>query len=139
MKRDLKSVLSPKDKDILGGTTGTTWVPDDPREVLYPYIPVEESSFEKNGLDDRRQKAQQVVDGYKKIEEECEELKAQISDRCKTVVIDLKAQDNLTVIDAVKRVFGTDGKTITFQMYQKCIEALNDRTNASLPEPTDKG
>ena len=40
---------------------------------------------------------------------------------------------------SVKRVFGTDGTKITFQMYQRCIEELSKRAEAGVPKPTKTG
>ena len=57
------------------------------------------------------------------------------ANRCKYVSVDLKENDNLAVIKAVRRVFGTDGTKITFQMYQRCIEELAKRSNNSIPKP----
>lgn len=135
MKHDLKDILSPRDKNILDATTGTTWVPNDPAEVLLPYVDESVQEPEKNSTEDRRKKAQQIYDDYGKLSERCEEMKEEIANRCKNVTVDIKSSNNLAVIEAVKRVFGTDGTKITFQMYQRCIDELAKRSNSSIPTP----
>ncbi len=135
MKHDLIEILSPRDKNILDATTGTTWVPNDPAEVLLPYVDESVQDPEKNSTEDRRNKAQQIYDDYGKLSERCEEMKEEIANRCKNVTVDLKSSNNLAVMEAVKRVFGTDGTKITFQMYQRCIDELAKRSNSSIPTP----
>lgn len=131
---ELKKILSPRDKQMLDATNGTSWVPNDPAEVLYAYIKEEDTKPEQNSIDDRRKKAKEVYKGYEKLEKDCVELESKIADRCKNVTVDINESDNLSIIQAVKRVFGTDGKQITFQMYQKCIEELSKSTNATIPK-----
>jgi len=139
MARDIKSLLSARDRDILNATTGSSWVPEDPVETILPYISEEIQEPEDNSIEDRRIKAQKVLDGYEKIEKDCDILKAEIAERCKNVVVDLNPQEHLSVIDAIKRVFGTDGMTITFQMYQRCISELAQLAENGMPNPMEKG
>lgn len=137
MSNDIKTVLNPRDRGILDATSGTSWVPKEPREVLLPYI--EESPEEdREELDSRLEKAKEVYDGYGKIIERTKELRDEIADRCKNVVVTLDPSRHLRVIEAVRRVFGTDGRQITFQMYQRVIEELSNTTSNSIPNPGDK-
>jgi hypothetical protein len=137
MAHDLKTLLTPRDRHALDATSGSSWVPKEPREVLLPYI---EKGPEKDDtdLDSRRQKAKEVYDGYGKIIETCQELQDEIADRCKNVVVILDPSRHSTIIDSVRRVFGTDGRQITFQMYQRAIEELSAVTGNTIPTPGAK-
>ena len=134
-RRNIKSVISPRDKDLLDATGGSNWIPQDPAEVVSGYVNEKEVKPEDNSLEDRRAKAKQVYDGYGKIIDKCEKLKSQIAERCKNVVVDLNEAEHLAIIESVRRVFGTDGKKITFQMYQRCIEELAKSSDAEIPRP----
>ena len=81
-----------------------------------PYIE-EGPKPESTDLDTRRTKAKEVYDGYGKIIERSKELRDEIADRCKNVVVTLDPSRHGAIIAAVRRVFGTDGTQITFQMY----------------------
>ena len=74
MRNDLKDMLSPRDKNTLDATTGSTWVPNDPAEVLLPYIDESTQVPEDNSVEDRRKKAQEVYDGYGQIINECQQM-----------------------------------------------------------------
>ena len=135
--RDLKEILSPRDRSILDAQTGTSWVPRDPREVLLPYI-VKDPATEDNDVDSRQKKAKEIYDGYGKLIQTCEELKKDIAKRCKNVVATLNPQQHLNIMDAVKRIFGTDGTQITFQMYQKCVQEMAKQADDSIPKPGEQ-
>lgn len=138
MKHDLKDVLSPRDKGILDATTGSSWVPNQPADVLLPYVDESVQEPEENSVEDRRKKAQKIYDDYGKLIKTCQNTREQIANRCKHVTVDLKGDNNLAIMEAVRRVFGTDGTKITFQMYQRCIDELAKRSNNSIPKPGGK-
>lgn len=136
-KNDLKEILSPRDKGILSTNNGSSWVPNDPIDVLLPYINEKKVKPEENSIEDRRKKARDIYNGYEDIEKQANLLKEQIADRCKHVAVDVSPSEQ-TVVDAIKRVFGTDGTKITFQMYQRCISEMANRSEQSIPKPGDK-
>jgi hypothetical protein len=133
-QNDLKAVLNPRDRAILDATTGTSWVPKDPIELLLPYIG-EKPKEEKAALETRRSKAKEVYDDYGKIIENCKELEDEIAERCKNVVVTLNPDEHLRIIEAVRRVFGTDGTQITFQMYQRVVAELSKNADDNIPQP----
>jgi len=137
-EQDLKKIVSPRDHFLLDATAETPWVPQDPRELLLPYLIDTKETPVDNSIDGRRKKAKEVYDGYGKIIKQCEEIKEQISNRCKTVEVPLDSSTHFRVMEAVRRVFGTDGTKITFQMYQRCIEELAKETGRNIPKPGDK-
>jgi hypothetical protein len=121
---DIKKLLNPSDQQFLDETTGVSWVPKNPRELILPYmsdVPEEE----KKDVDKRREKAKEVVDGYTKIVEDCKRLEGEIEQRCKHVKVPLSRGKHLPVIEAVARVFGLgEVEEITFEMYKVCIREL---------------
>ena len=133
---DLTTMLRPKDRQILDQEGPVSWIPKEPRELLLPYVD-ENPPPERNSIDYRRQKAKEVYDGYGKIIEECKEIEDEITKQCKNVKIALDPHRNLRVMEAVKRVFGTDGTEITFEMYQTCIKALGAVSGQNIPNPAD--
>jgi hypothetical protein len=134
---DLKTILNPRDRFALDATSGTSWVPKEPREVLLPYIEKGPDQT-RDELDTRRAKAKEIYDGYGEIAERAKELRDEIADRCKNVTVTLNPSIHGAVIAAVKRVFGTDGRQITFQMYQKAITEMSALANSNIPKPGDK-
>jgi hypothetical protein len=137
MSNDLKTVLNPRDRFTLDATSGSSWVPKEPREVLLPYIEKSPDQTEDD-LDTRRTKAKEIYDGYGEIIEQTQELRKQIAERCKAVVVTLDPAKHGAVIAAVKRVFGTDGRQITFQMYQRAISEMSALSANNIPAPGDK-
>jgi hypothetical protein len=132
---NLRSLLKPRDRGILDAQAGTNWVPEDPRELILPYI-TEDTAVDRSSLEHRRQKAKEVYDGYGKLIEECKKLEYEISQQSKNVKVTLNTSTHLRIIEAIKRVFpGHDGTTITFEMYQKCIHALAESSNNNIPRP----
>ena len=136
--RDLKEMLSPRDRSILDAQTGNSWVPRDPREALLPYVG-EDPIREENKVATQQDKAKEVYDGYGELIETCEELKGEIAERCKNVVVTLNPSEHLSIIKAVRRIFGTDGTQITFQMYQKCVQEMAKLADNSIPKPNELG
>jgi len=136
--RDLKNLLTPDDRDIINATSGSSWIPKKPREVLLPYVSEEEiKNEEQDELDKRREKAEEVYSGYTDIIKQCKALETTIEERCKNVSASLSSSDK-SVKDAMKRVFGTGEKTeITFEQYKACVKALA-AINNDLPQPGDK-
>jgi hypothetical protein len=138
---DLKTLLNPDDKDIINAAGTVAWIPKKPREVLLPYVKeTSEELPERNSIEDRRKKSQEVIDGYSDIINKCLRLEAEIAERCKDVSVPLSQKTDLRVMEAMARVFGQGQlETITFQHYQKCIEALADLNNtAATPPPSEE-
>ena len=131
----LKKMLSPRDRSILDAEVGTSWIPKDPIELITPYIAEVQKDIDRTSAESRLEKAQEAFNGYGKIIERCKEIEDEIVQQCKNVKVTLKPSNNLSVIAAIKRVFGTDGTTITFEMYKKCIEALARLNNENIPRP----
>ena len=137
MSERLKEILNPRDARILDAKIQDNWTPKEPRELLLPYMgekPVEEES----DIETRRAKAKEVYDGYGEIINKTQELRQQIADTCKDVTITLNPSTELRVMDAVKRVFGTDGKQITFKMYQEAVHKLAELGTESIPKLGEK-
>lgn len=116
---DIKKLLRPDDKAFINATAATNWVPPNPRELLLPYI---EDTKPLTDVEKRREKAKEVYDGYTKLIEDCKQTEAEISERCKEVVIELDESKHFHVIESIERVFGFRTTKITFEMYKKCIE-----------------
>lgn len=134
---DIKSVLNPRDLKTLDAKVDDNWIPKQPRDLLLPYIEKDPIEEDKN-LENRRKKAKEVYDGYGELIETSRKLKEEIAEKSKDVVVTLKPSTEKATMDAVKRVFGTDGAKITFQMYQTAIDKLAEFTNEALPKPGDK-
>ena len=134
---ELRKILSPRDHSILDAVSTTNWVPKDPAEVLLPYIEEEDKVKDRNSLEFRKQKAKEVFDGYGTLIDTCKQLEDEISEHCKNVKVILDPRTQLATKDAVQRVFGGDGREITFQMYQRCLAELAKITNDNIPDPED--
>lgn len=137
-RNKLKEILNPRDRAILDAQTGSSWVPREPADVILPYIEEEDDTVDLTTVEGKRKKAKEVYDGYGKVIDTCQTMKTEIEERCKDVVIDLNPVEHLHIISAVKRVFGTDGRQITFEMYKKCIENLSRISNDNIPTPGEK-
>ena len=135
---DLTSMLRPGDRQILEETADISWVPKVPTDLLLPYMSEDESEPDRTDVDHRRQKAKEVFDGYGKIIERCKEIEDRIETECKNVKVTLNPTNNLRVMEAIRRVFGTDGQEITFAMYKACVKALAEKSGSNIPKPTDK-
>lgn len=135
---DLSKLLSPDDKQILDATGVNNWVPPDPKEILVPFISEKDEPEVKQGVEGRREKAKEVLDGYANVIQECKRLEAEIEERCKDVVVDITTPNLHPVRKAMARVFGSgDHRQITFQQYKKCIQELA-KISSNLPKPEDK-
>jgi hypothetical protein len=131
----LRDLLKPRDRQIIDATAGTNWIPKNPRELILPYTE-EDEEVDRTSVEFRRKKAKEVYDGYGVLIEECQQLEEEIIEQSKDVEVTLNPATHLRVIEAVQRVFpGSDGKTITFEMYQKCIQALAKVSNENIPKP----
>jgi len=129
--RNPKDMLSPRDMETLGAQGGSNWIPKEPRELILPFME-EEEELDRESIDGRRKKAKQIYDDYGKTITECERLRATISNYCKDVTVKIQT-NNVPVVDAIKRVFGTRGTEITFEMYKQVIEKLNQIAEDNTP------
>jgi len=134
----LKEILKPRDRSLLDAQTGSSWIPREPKEVILPYVSDEEEKVDLTTVDGKRKKAKEIYDNYGKIIDTCTTMKTEIEERCKNVVVDLNPSEHLPIIEAVRRVFGTDGRRITFEMYKKCIENLARLSDNNIPIPGEK-
>ena len=123
-----KQALDFDDLSALDAVSSVKWIPREPRELILPYTSTEEET-EETEIDKKRRIAKEVYDGYTELSKKCAVLKQEIEDTCKTVEVTLDLSTQLNVSDAVKRVFGTNGQKITFTMYKKAIEKLNELSN----------
>lgn len=137
----LKTMLNPRDRGILSAEAGTNWVPEEPRELLLPYVePDEEKEVDRTSIEFRRKKAKEVFDGYGKIAKESEALEKDIESQCKNVRVPMNPSLHLRVIESIKRVFpGHNGSEITFEMYKKCVQALAESSSKNIPNPFENG
>lgn len=136
---DLTAMLRPKDRRILDEDASVSWVPKEPRELLLPYVDETEEEVDRNSIEFRRAKAKEVYDGYGKVIEQCKEIEDEIETQCKNVKVALNPSRHLRVMEAIRRVFGTDGTEITFEMYQACVKALGDISGQNIPDPLSGG
>jgi hypothetical protein len=131
----LVSMLRPQDRKIIDDVAEVNWVPKDPKELLLPYVDYsDKSNLDRSSLEFRRQKAKEVYDGYGKIIEECKEMEAEIESQCKNVIVTLNPATHLRIMESVRRVFGTDGAQITFEMYKQCVQKLGDFSKQGIPD-----
>lgn len=130
--------LSLKDKGIMNAGGQDNWIPPDPAELLLPYI--EQSPEEElDTVEKRREKSKQVYEGYGDVIEKCKELRANIAQRCKEVVIPLNEQQHKSVLAALRRIFGfVDVSEITFDMYKIVVEEMQKLNNKTIPSPEAK-
>ena len=135
---DLTAMLRPGDRKILDDTPGVSWIPKDPRDLILPYLEEVEEDPDKDSLESRRKKAKEVYDGYGKIIEQCKELEDEIEKQSKNVTVKLNPSNNLRIMEAVRRTFGTDGTKITFQMYKTCVQALGEISGQNIPDLNNK-
>lgn len=131
---DISAMLNPRDRHILDDSPSVSWVPKNPRDLISIYIEPDDNE-DRTSIDSRRKKSKEVYDGYGKIIEQCQVIEKEINAQSKDVVVELKPSNNLRAIDAVKRVFGTDGTKITFGMYKACIAALAESSATNIPNP----
>lgn len=120
-----KKPLNFDDLFTLDAKSTVNWQPKDPRELLLPYLSNEQIIAETD-IDKRRKKGKEVYDGYNQLEQKCNLLKQEIENNCKNVEVSLSSSNQLDVISAVQRTFGTDGNKITFEMYKKALEKLHE-------------
>lgn len=127
---DLNKRIPLKDRQLISEDNEIPWIPKDPQKVLLPYQPTEKELGDLTDIENRRKKANEVVDGYDKIIKDCEELENTISETCKDVSVPISAIENKSAFDAIRRIFGIDDpKEITFEMYKVCVQEfakLND-------------
>lgn len=132
---DLSTMLNPRDRRIIDDSPATNWVPKDPRELLLPYIDRDTAVVDRTSVEFRRQKAKEVYDGYGKIIETCTQMEDEIEAQCKNVVVTFVPNKHLRIMEAIRRVFGTDGTTMTFAMYKAAVKAFSELSKQNIPDP----
>lgn len=125
--------FSERDRNILEATSESTWVPPNPRDLLLPYIEKEDTVQGETELERRQRKTIEVMDGYNKIIQDCQEARAKIVERCKNVSVPIDEINNPAVLEAVRRLFRKDAKEITFDMYVQVVHALAEVGNDEVP------
>ena len=123
------------DRMMLRLRSESDWIPPDGINLVLPYLE-KESLENESDIDKRRRKAQQVMEGYQKIIDQCNEMRVEIEERCKDVAITIP-ENQPAVIDAVRRLFRIDTKEITFDMYKQVVKKMAEIGNQDLP--TAKG
>lgn len=134
-KPDLGKILNPRDRAMLDAQLGTTWIPKKPRELILPYSDATAEREKPSSVSALQNKSQEVYDGYGDLIEQCREMEEEIELQCVGVEVPLDESNNKLAVDAVKRVFGTDGRVITFDMYKRVVHALAELTNSQMPRP----
>lgn len=120
------------DRMMLELSSKSTWVPPEPAKLVKPYIeknPIEQSDNEK-----KRQKAQEVMDNYGKIIEECKTLRTELEEKCKNVSVPLNPDVDIRVIEACARLFKRQATEITFDMYKEAIRRLAVVSDSQSPK-----
>ena len=128
--------LSPLDRVLLESDSEVQWIPEDPQELVLPYVDQTRlTEEEKSDIEKRREKGKEVYDSYTSIIKECEQMQEKIEVRCKNVVVPIEEETQYNVLEALERVFGIGTKEITFEMYRICIEELDSFSSQALPDP----
>lgn len=136
----LKEALGVGDRRILDASDTTNWIPDEPQELILPYIEQAPEDQDRTSAEARREKAQEVYDKYGAVIETCQRLEDEITERCKEVRIPLNPQEHANTIAALKRTFGiSDATEITFDMYKLVVHAIAAMSNQSLPQINPRG
>jgi hypothetical protein len=111
------------DRMMLELTSKSDWIPLEPSSLVIPYME-KEGLADKTDIENRREKAQQVMKDYGKIIEECETLRAKIEEKSKNIVVPIDPSKDVRVMEAASRLFGRKVTEITFAMYKEAIERL---------------
>lgn len=136
---NLKKMLNPDDMSTIDATSATNWVPDDPAEVILPYVKAtgQGTEEEKDEKEQRLERSKEIVDAYSKIIRECRELEAEIENRCAAVKVSLSKNNDLRAMEAMGRVFGIETSEITFEQYKVCVKELAKLNNQAVPNPEE--
>lgn len=126
-------LLSAKDKKLLSATSKSTWVPPDPVDLITPFSRQDQVEGETD-LERRRRKAQEVLEGYQKLEAKCKEAREELSKKCKDVVVEIDPEKNRDVLVAARRLFKRDVREITFEMYQQLVHTMAEMGNDLVPD-----
>jgi hypothetical protein len=130
--------LSPFDRMLLEQDSEVQWVPENPQELILPYVDQTKlTEEEKTDVEKRREKAKEVYDTYSDVIKECEKLEEKIEQRCSGVVVPIEDPSQYNVVEALQRVFGVGTQAITFEMYKTCIKELDALDNGDIPKPED--
>lgn len=136
MAFNTKGEFPEQDRMMLELQSRSEWVPPDPTKLIAPFL--SKTSEEVSDKESRKRKAQQVVDGYGKIIEECETMRTKIEEKCKNVVVPLDPDNDIRVIEAAGRLFKREVNEITFKMYKEAIERLAKISNDGVPSLGDQ-
>jgi len=132
---DLSAMLNPRDRRIIDDSPATNWIPKDPRDLLLPFINEDTTPTDRASVEFRRKKAKEVYDGYGEIIQRCTQMEEEIEAQCKNVVVTLIPSKHLRIMEAIKRVFGTDGTKMTFAMYKAAVRAFSEISKKNIPDP----
>lgn len=136
MSFNTKGEFPEQDRLMLELQSKSEWVPPDPTKLIAPFI--SKSTGETSEKESRKLKAQNVIDNYGKIIEECETMRAKIEEKCKNVVVPLDPDNDIRVIEAAGRLFRREVNEITFEMYKEAIERLAKISNDGTPSIGEK-
>ena len=123
MTTERQGFFSDKDRKILDAVSKSTWVPEEPAELILPYIEKDDIEGESE-LDKRRRKSHEVYDGYISLEAQCKQIREDIAKRCQTVSVKIDPDKNFEVLQAARRLFRRDVKEINFEKIKEEYEKL---------------
>ena len=67
-------------------------------------------------------RVEKVINQYNNIITLADEIAAIIEKRSKDVEVSFNPDENITLRDSIRRVFGIDTDIVTYKMYKKCLE-----------------
>jgi len=132
---DIKTALNPRDAKLLGEKIGQEWIPQNPRELILPFTVEKDLGSVTDSVEGKKIKAQAVYEKYGDIIKQSENILKEIEKTCKNATITLKPESEHRVMEAVRRVFGTSGDNITFEMYTMAIKKMAQRANKDIIRP----
>ena len=131
--QDKTRYFSENDRKLMEATSKSTWTPPDPIKLILPYMPEEENKDEPD-LVKRLRKSREVLDGYQRLEAKCKELREEITERCKDVSISIDPKKDRRILECARRLFKSDVREITFEMYKEVVHAMAEAGNNIVPE-----
>ena len=86
------------------------------------------SSVEPETIEEARQQVQEVIDGYKQVEDLADLTQKRVDERVGNYSIQLDQSRDSHVIDAIGRCFpeAKDKTKISYEMYKQCLSRINN-------------
>lgn len=94
---------------------------------------VKSSDDSRIDIDSRAERVDKIISQYENIATLAQEIGKIIELRSKDVKVSFKPEEDITLRDSIRRIFGLDTNIVTYGMYKKCLElkeqlAEEDRT-----------